>query len=90
MSLKDSIRATERSIALRRDRLGVAVNGVTRSVSTRMVSPGALVAAGLVGAALHRNQPGHLVQVMALLQAANAGLLRLLTLTSWMRSSGKL
>lgn len=87
MSLKNSIRETERDIVQRRDRLGVAFNGVTRAVSTRMVSPGALVTAGLVGAALHRNKRMHLVRVLALLQAANAGLARLVTLSSWMRSS---
>lgn len=85
MSLKSSIRETERSIAQRRERLGIAVDGVTRAISTRMVSPGALVTAGLVGAALHQNQQVHVLRVLALLEATNAGLRRLIMLSDWTR-----
>lgn len=85
MTLKSSIRETERSIALRRGRLGVALNGVKQSARTRMVSPGTLVTAGLVGAALHQSHRLHGLQLLALLEATNAGLRRLLTLSSWTR-----
>lgn len=82
MSLKSSIRDAEHSIVQRRDRLGVALDGVTHSVGKRMVSPGALVAAGLFGAALHRHQQLHGLRMLALLDAANTSLRLLLTLSS--------
>ena len=85
MSLKSSIKETERSIALRRGRLGIAFNGVKQSVRDRMVSPGALVTAGLFGAALQRNVRMDGVRLLTLLNAANVGLSRLLTLSSWTR-----
>lgn len=85
MTLKSSIRETEHRIAQRRGRLGAAVDGVRHSASRRMVSPGALIAAGLFGAALHQNRRLHGLQVLALLQATNAGLRRVLSLLSWTR-----
>lgn len=85
MKLKSSIRDTERSIAARRSRLRVGVAGVRREVATRMVSPGALVTAGLFGAALHRDHRAHGLRALALLQALNSALRRLLTLSAWTR-----
>ena len=82
MSLKSSIRQAEHSIAERRARLGVALEGVTHSVGKRVVSPGALVAAGLFGAALHQSHRLHGLRMLALLDAANTGLRLLLTLSS--------
>ena len=82
MSLKSSIRETEHRIAQRRGRLSVALDGVTRGVAERMVSPGALVAAGLFGAALHRAHRLHVLQLLALLETANSSLRLLLTLSS--------
>lgn len=80
MTLKSSIRQTERSIAQRRGRLGVAVGGVRHAVRRRMVSPGALVTAGLLGAALHRDHRLNGLRMLALLEAANSSLRLLSTL----------
>jgi hypothetical protein len=82
MSLKSSIRQAEGSIAQRRSRLSVARDGVRHSVGKRMVSPGVLVTAGLLGAALQRDHRLHGLRMLALLEAANAGLRLLLTLSS--------
>lgn len=82
MSLKSSIQQAENSIAERRGRLGVALDGMTHSVGNRLVSPGALVAAGLFGAALHRGRRLYSLRTLALLETANAGLRLLLTLSS--------
>lgn len=82
MSLKSSIRQTERSIAQRRSRLGVAVAGVKHAVRRRMVSPGALITAGLLGAALQRDHRLNGFRILALLNAANSGLRLLYTPTN--------
>jgi hypothetical protein len=82
MSLRSSIRQAEHSIAQRRDRLSVALDGVTHSVGRRMVSPGALVTAGLLGAALQRDNRLKGLRMLALLETANAGLRLLVTLSS--------
>jgi hypothetical protein len=74
MSLKSDIRQTERRIALRRGRLKIALDGVTDSIAKRMVSPGALVAAGLFGAALYQSHRLHGLRLLALLKATNTGL----------------
>lgn len=80
MTLKSSIRQAEHSIAERRSRLGHAVEGVKHDVGERMVSPGGLVAAGLLGAALQRDNA---VRMAALLQAVNTGLRHLPKLAFW-------
>lgn len=82
MSLKSRIRQAENSIVERRGRLSVALGGVRHSVGKRMVSPGALVTAGLFGAALHQSHRLHGLRMLALLDAANTGLRLLLTLSS--------
>ena len=82
MSLKSGIRQAEHSIAQRRDHLSVALDGVTHSVAKRMVSPGALVAAGLLGAALQRDVRLKGLRMLALLETANAGLRLLITLSN--------
>lgn len=82
MSLKSGIRLAEQHIAERQGRLRIALDGVTDSVGTRMVSPPALVTAGLFGAALHQNQQLHGLRMLALLETANAGLRLLLTLSA--------
>lgn len=87
MSLKSSIRETERRIALRRGRSSVALDGIAHSVGKRVVSPGALVVAGLFGAALHRDQRVHGLRMLALLETANSGLRLLLTLSSRARAA---
>ena len=82
MTLKSDIRQTEQSIAQRRGNLRVAIDGVTHSVSTRMVSPPVLITAGLFGAALNRDVRLHGVRMLALLETANAGVRFLRTLSS--------
>lgn len=73
MTLKSSIRQAEQRIAERRSRLSDAVDGITDSISERLVSPGVLVTAGLFGAALHRDHRTHGLGMLALLKAANTG-----------------
>lgn len=73
MSLKSSIRQAEQSIAERRARLGCAVDGITHSIGKLMVTPGALVAAGLFGVALHRDHRLHGLRLLTILKAANTG-----------------
>jgi hypothetical protein len=52
-----------------------------------MVSPGALVTAGLIGAALQRDHRLHGLRMLAMLEMANATLRLLLTLSSRTRSA---
>lgn len=73
MSLKSGIRQAEQRIAERRGRLSYAVDGITDSISKRMVSPGVLLSAGLFGAALARDHQVHGLRLLALLKAANTG-----------------
>jgi hypothetical protein len=82
MSLESDIRQVEDRMTARRGRFGVALGGVTDSVGKRMVSPGALLAAGLFGAALQRDHRLHGLRMLAMLEAANAGMRLLLTLSS--------
>ncbi len=73
MSLKSGIRQAEKRIVERRSRLSCAVDGITDSISKRMVSPGVLLSAGLFGAALDRDHRVHGLRLLALLKAANTG-----------------
>jgi hypothetical protein len=86
MSLRSDIRQAEQSIVLRRGNLRVALDGVTHSVSKRMVSPPVLVTAGLLGAALQRDNRLRGLRMLALLETANAGMRLLLTLSSRTRA----
>ena len=81
MTLKSSIRQTERSITQRRSRISNSFDGITDSVSARMVSPGALVTAGLFGAFLHRDNRLFGVRMLTLLETAKAGMPLLTTLS---------
>jgi hypothetical protein len=87
MSLRASIRQVERRIDRRRGRLGASLNEVRHSIGERMVSPGALVTAGLIGAALQRDHRLHGLRMLAMLEMANATLRLLLTLSSRTRSA---
>jgi hypothetical protein len=82
MSLKTDIRQVEDRMAERRSQVRFALDGVTRSVGKRIVSPGTLLAAGLFGAALQRDHRLHGLRMLAMLEAANSGLRLLLTLSS--------
>jgi hypothetical protein len=84
--LRAGIRDVERRIGHRQDEIGVALdstlNGVTRHLKTRLVSPGALLAAGLLGAAIQRDHRLRGLRILAILRTADAGLRLLLTATS--------
>jgi hypothetical protein len=86
MSLNSRIRLTEQRIAQRRARIGAARDGVTHSVGKHLMSPGTLLAAGVFGAALQRDHRLHGLRILATLEAANAGLRLLLTLSSRARA----
>lgn len=86
MTLRSDIRQAEQSIALRRGNLHVAIDGVTHSISTRIVSPPVLITAGLFGAALNRDVRLHGVRMLALLETANAGVRLLRTISSRTRT----
>jgi hypothetical protein len=82
MTLKSNIKKAERSIAQRRGRMRDNLDGVAHTVGERMVSPGVLVAAGLFGAALQKDNRLHGLRMLALFETANAGMKLLLTLSS--------
>ncbi|MFU8896156.1 MAG: hypothetical protein ACNA8J_07190 [Gammaproteobacteria bacterium] len=82
MNLKSDIRQVEDRMAERRSQARLALDGVTHSVGTRMVSPGTLLAAGLFGAALQRDHRLHGLRMLAMLETANAAMRLLLTLSS--------
>jgi len=58
------------------------MGSAAHTVGERMTSPGAILAAGLFGAAMQRDHRLHGLRVLAILQTANAGLRLLLTATS--------
>jgi hypothetical protein len=78
MSLKSRIRQVEYRITERRGRVRIAFDDVTQSAGKRMVSPGTLLAAALFGAALQRDHRLHGLRILAMLEAANAGMRLLL------------
>lgn len=86
MTLSSDIQQAEQSIAQRRGNLRVAIDGVTHSVSERMVSPPVLITAGLFGAALNRDVRLHGVRMLGLLETANAGVRFLRTLSARTRT----
>lgn len=81
-ALRANIRAVERRIRHRRASIRVAFRSIADNVADQLISPSTLIAAGLFGAALHRNQRLHGLRLLAILRTANAGLRRLLTATS--------
>lgn len=67
-------REVESRIRSRRATIGLCIAELTTHAGAHLTSPAALLAAGLLGAAVNRSpQPGHL-KVMAVLQAAQAGI----------------
>ena len=81
-ALKAGIREIESRIRRRRGDIGLALGSVAQNVRMRMISPGAIIAAGLFGAAIQRDHRLHGLRMLAILQTANAGLRLLLTVTS--------
>jgi hypothetical protein len=81
-ALRASIRDVESRIRRRRANIGTAVGNAAQNAGEQMTSPGALLAAGLFGAAMQRDHRLHGLRVLAILQTANAGLRLLITATS--------
>ena len=80
--MRASIRELESRIRRRRAKLGTAMGDAAHHAGAQMTSPGALLAAGLFGAAMQRDHRLHGLRVLAILQTANAGLQLLITATS--------
>ncbi|MCC5860624.1 MAG: hypothetical protein JJT93_01775 [Gammaproteobacteria bacterium] len=81
-ALRANIRTVERRLKGRRNSISVALDGVADKTREQLVSPPALLTAGMFGAAMHRSRALHGLRVLAVLQTANAGLQLLLTATS--------
>jgi hypothetical protein len=81
-ALRASIRDVESSIRRHRSNIGIALGSVAHNVGERMISPGAILAAGLFGAAIQRDHRLRGMRMLAILQTANAGIRLLLTSTS--------
>ena len=54
-ALKASIRDVELSIRRHRSRIAIALDGVSQDVGKKVISPGTVIAAALLGAALQQN-----------------------------------
>lgn len=81
-SLKANIRQVEGRLLERRHRVSTALGGVAHTVGDGMVSPGAIFAAGLFGAFLHRDSRLKGLRLLTILQTANASIRLLLTMSS--------
>lgn len=80
-TLGANIRAIEVRIRQRRDSIDVACDNLAESLREKLISPPALIAAGLVGAAMHRSQLPNRFQLMAIMQTAITVARRVLTAT---------
>jgi len=81
-ALRTRIRDVESRIRRRRGDVGTALGSAAHRAGEHMTSPGALLAAGLFGAAMQRDHRLHGLRMLAILQTANAGLRLLITATS--------
>jgi len=85
-ALRAGIREVERRIEHRKGEIGIAwdstLDRVTGQLSAQLISPGAILAAGLLGAAMQRDHRLRGLRILAILQTANALLRLLLTATS--------
>ncbi len=86
-ALKADIRAVEVRIRQRRDNIRLGVGRVTNKLRDNVISPPTLVAAGLLGVAMHRSPRPNALRLLAILQTANAVLRRVLTATSRARAA---
>lgn len=90
VELRVRIREIEGRIGHRQGEIGMAwdstLGRVTDHLRARVVSPGAILAAGLLGAALQRDHRLRGLRILAILQTADAGLRLLLTATSRARA----
>jgi hypothetical protein len=81
-ALRTSIRDVESRIRRRRGDIGAALGSAAHRAGEHMTSTGALLAAGMFGAAMQRDHRLHGLRMLAILQTANAGLRLLITATS--------
>lgn len=68
------IRAVENRLSRRTTTLSRGLSEIADRVSEKLLSPVSLLAAVLLGAAMHRSQQINSLRILALLQAANSGL----------------
>lgn len=80
-TLKADIRQVEGRLIERRHLISNALGGVANTARNGMVSPGALLAAGLFGAMLDRGTGMRGIRLLSLLQTANASLRLLFTMS---------
>jgi hypothetical protein len=81
-ALRASIRGVESRIRRRQGALGIALGHAAHDIGERILSPAAILAAGLLGAAIQRDHRLHIASILSILQTANTSLRLLLTLTS--------
>jgi len=89
-ALRAGIREVERRIGHSQGEIGIAwdstLDSVTDHLRARLVSPGAILTAGLLGAAMQRDHRLRGLRILAILQTADAGLRLLMTATSRARA----
>jgi hypothetical protein len=85
-TLRASIRDVESRIRRRQGDIGIALGNVAHNIGERMLSPAMIIAAGLFGAAIQRDQRLRGLRILSILHTANAGLRLLLTVTSGTRA----
>lgn len=89
-ALRSEIREVEHRIGQRQGEIGTAFNrtldGVTGQFRAGLVSPGAILAAALLGAAMQRDHRLRGLRMLAMLQTADAGLRLLLTATARLKA----
>lgn len=81
-SLRQQVAGLEREVILRRQRLRNISAGIRQKTVSRMVSPGALLAAAAFGVALEQSGHRRGWSLPNALDATNAGLRLLLTLSA--------
>ncbi|MCP1676945.1 hypothetical protein J2T57_004119 [Natronocella acetinitrilica] len=81
-ALRASIRGVESRIRRRQGAIGIALGHAAHEIGERVFSPAAILAAGLLGAAIQRDHRLHIASILSILQTANTSLRLLLTLTS--------
>ncbi|MGY6554332.1 MAG: hypothetical protein ACXIUM_07395 [Wenzhouxiangella sp.] len=70
----DDISAVENRLAQSLTTLSDDLNGIAHGARKKLLSPVSLLAAMLLGAAMHRSQQINSLRLLALLQAVNSGL----------------
>jgi len=81
-TLRSRIQELQSRIDRRQDRVGSNARDVARKTRDQLITPFALISAGLLGVALHRGNRLTGLRIIALLESANVGLQHLLVTTS--------